>query len=269
MNRVFPRIPGAAGAGSRACGSPRATGVDCARGPPDRGLRPPSPDAMRLLLVEDSPELSVWLAKALTSARYSVDCAADGAQAVGLLRTEDYDVVILDLGLPRVDGHEVLRRLRASRNKVPVLVLTANTSLQARVGSLDLGADDYLAKPFELGELEARLRSLIRRSRGHAEPVIRCGRLRYDSGTRTFEVDGRPLVLTPREGALLEALILKAGRTMSKESLAASLYALDADASLDAIEIYVHRVRRKIEGSDAVIVTLRGLGYILKGQDGV
>lgn len=224
---------------------------------------------MRLLLVEDSPDLSVWLCKALAGASYSIDCVADGAQAESVLRTETYDIVILDLGLPRLSGHNVLRRLRAAGNKVPVLVLTANTTLQARVDSLDLGADDYLAKPFELGELEARLRALIRRAHGHAMPAIRCGSLNYDSGTRIFDIDGRPVVLTPRETAVLEALMLKMGKTLSKESLAASLYAFDSDASTEAIEVYVHRIRRKLEGSSAVIITLRGLGYILKHQDAV
>jgi two-component system, OmpR family, response regulator TctD len=222
---------------------------------------------MRLLLVEDNPELAIWLTKALTSARYSVDCVADGAQGERILRTEDYDVVILDLGLPRLGGHELLKRLRARGSKVPVLVLTANTTLQARVTSLDLGADDYLAKPFELDELEARLRSLVRRSQGYADPVIVCGNLRYDSSTRIFRVEDQALDLTPRENALLEALILKMGKTMSKESLAASLFSLDIDASSDAIEVYVHRVRRKLERSNAVIITLRGLGYILKRED--
>jgi two-component system, OmpR family, response regulator TctD len=224
---------------------------------------------MRLLLVEDSSELTIWLTKALTSARYSVDCVTDGVQGECILRTENYDVVILDLGLPRLGGHELLKRLRARGSKVPVLVLTANTTLQARVASLDLGADDYLAKPFELDELEARLRSLVRRSRGYADPVIRCGNLRYNSSTRLFSVENQALDLTPRENALLEALILKMGKTMSKESLAASLFSFDIDASSDAIEVYVHRVRRKLERSNAVIITLRGLGYILKRKDGI
>jgi two-component system response regulator TctD len=224
---------------------------------------------MRLLLVEDSPDLSVWLTKALINARYSVDCVKDGVQADHVLRTEVYDLVILDLGLPRLGGHEVLKRLRDMGNKVPVLVLTANTTLQARVTSLNLGADDYLAKPFELDELEARVRALIRRAQGHAVPVIHCGNLSYDSSTRIFSIAGQVLSLTPRENAVLEALIMKIGKTMSKESLAASLFAFDTDASNDSIEVYVHRVRKKIERSDAVIITLRGLGYILKQQDAI
>jgi two-component system, OmpR family, response regulator TctD len=224
---------------------------------------------VRLLLVEDNPDLAVWLTRALARARYSVDCAADGTDAEHILRAEKYDVVVLDLGLPRLGGHEVLKRLRARGSKVPVLVLTANTTLHARVSSLDFGADDYLAKPFELDELEARLRSLVRRAQGYADPIIQCGDLRYDGRTRIFSIRERDLVLTPRENALLEALILKMGRTMSKVSLAASLFALDVDASNDAIEVYVHRVRKKLEGSNAVIITLRGLGYILKSHDPV
>lgn len=224
---------------------------------------------MRLLLVEDNPGLAEWLSKALHDEGYTVDCLPDGEHADQVLHTEPYDLVILDLGLPRLDGHGVLRRLRSRGSKVPVLVLTANTKLQARVGSLDLGADDYLAKPFELAELEARVRALLRRAQGHAMPVIYCGDLAYDTVGRRFSIAGDDLVLTPREHTLLAALILKQGRTLSKESLAASLFALEMDVSSDAIEVYVHRVRKKLEASSAAIVTLRGLGYLLKPRDAI
>jgi two-component system response regulator TctD len=222
---------------------------------------------MRILLVEDNPGLAEWLAKALENDRYTVDCIKDGDHADQALRTESYDLVLLDLSLPRLSGHDILKRLRQRANKVPVLVLTANTSLQARVSSLDYGADDYLAKPFELAELEARMRALLRRANDQAMPVIQCGNLSLDSRTRIFSIGDRELALTPREHAVLEALIMKMGRTMSKEALAASLYTLDDDASSDAIEIYIHRVRKKTEASNAVIITLRGLGYMLKQRD--
>jgi len=222
---------------------------------------------MRILLVEDNPGLAEWLAKTLENDRYTVDCIKDGDHADQALRTESYDLVLLDLSLPRLSGHDILKRLRQRGNKVPVLVLTANTSLQARVSSLDFGADDYLAKPFELAELEARMRALLRRANDQAMPVIQCGNLSLDSRTRIFSIADRELALTPREHAVLEALIMKMGRTMSKDALAASLYTLDDDASSDAIEIYIHRVRKKIEASNAVIITLRGLGYMLKQRD--
>lgn len=222
---------------------------------------------MRLLLVEDNPTLAQWLARALGSDRYTVDTVGDGSHASQMLETEAYDLVILDLGLPRMDGHAILRRLRAQGQRVPVLMLTANTTLLARVTSLDLGADDYLAKPFELPELEARIRALLRRANAQALPTIECGDLAYDSQTREFTIGGKPLELTPRERALLEALISKVGRTMSKEALAASLFALEEEVSSDAIEVYVHRVRRKLEASTATIITLRGLGYLLKQQN--
>ena len=221
---------------------------------------------MRILLVEDNQLLSEWLAKALRQARYVVDCMLDGVQADSALAAETYDLVILDLGLPRLGGQEILRRLRARGSDVPVIVLTANNSLEGRVGSLDVGADDYLAKPFELVELEARVRALLRRS-GKKNPQIVCGNLVYDSNRKTFLVGDAHLDLTPREHAVLEALITRLGKTVSKRALVATLCTLDADISQDAIEIYVHRLRKKLDSSDAHIVTLRGLGYLLKQRD--
>ncbi len=221
---------------------------------------------MRILLVEDNQPLSEWLAKALRQARYVVDCVHDGVQADSALAAEAYDLVILDLGLPRLGGQEILRRLRARGGEMPVIILTANNSLEGRVGALDVGADDYLAKPFELVELEARIRALLRRT-GKKNPQIACGNLVYDSNRKMFLVEDRQLDLTPREHAVLEALITRLGKTVSKRALVATLCSLDADMSQDAIEIYVHRLRKKLEGSEASIVTLRGLGYLLKSRD--
>jgi two-component system response regulator TctD len=218
---------------------------------------------VRILLVEDNRELSGWLARTLRD-RYAVECAFDGDDADHRLRTQRYDLVILDLALPKMDGEEVLRRLRTRDPETPVLVLTATNTITGRVGTLDGGADDYMVKPFEVDELEARIRVLLRRHARLKSPQIACGRLTYDTNTRLFAIDGRALALTPREHAVLEALIMNMGKTVSKQALAGTLYTVDDEASPDAIEIYVHRLRKKMEGCDAGIVTLRGLGYLLR-----
>lgn len=223
---------------------------------------------MRILLVEDNRSLSEWLARSLERDRYVVECSYDGEDANRRLAAESYDFVILDLTLPKMSGDEVLRRLRGRDDNLPVLVLTAHDTMKDRVGSLDGGADDFMGKPFEMAELEARMRALLRRTANNKNPVLRCGNLAYDSNTRLFAVADKPLALTPREHAVLEALILKAGRTVSKQALAESLYTIDDQASPDAIEVYVHRLRRKMEGCDASLVTLRGLGYLLR-HDGI
>jgi two-component system response regulator TctD len=219
---------------------------------------------VRILLVEDNRELSGWLARTLQRERYAVECALDGEDADQRLRTERYDLVILDLALPRMEGEEVLRRLRRRDAETPVLVLTATNTMTGRVGALDDGADDYMVKPFEVEELEARIRVLLRRRAHHKTPRIECGGLTYDSNTRLFAVGGGELALTPREHAVLEALVMNMGKTVSKAALAATLFTLDEEASPDAIEVYVHRLRKKMEGSGAAIVTLRGLGYLLR-----
>lgn len=219
---------------------------------------------MRILLVEDNQELAEWLGRTLRRQHYTVDWVGNGADADFLLRSERFDLVILDLTLPKMDGQEVLRRLRGRHNTTPVLVLTANNTTQSRVSELDHGADDYVAKPFEVEELEARIRVLLRRSSQVAQPLVECGDLVYDSNSHEFTLRGQPLALTPRERAVLELLALKLGTTVSKNALAQSLFSLDETLSVDAIEIYVHRLRKKLEGSDAAIVTLRGLGYVLR-----
>lgn len=228
---------------------------------------------MRILLVEDHVELSHWVAKALRDARLTVECAATGADADALLHTQDYALVILDLTLPRMDGLDVLRRLRARggpRGNTPVLILTARGGLEEKVQGLNLGADDYLAKPFELAELEARVKALLRRrfgSGGNEALVQRCGQLSFDTVSRMFHYCGEPLALTPREHAVLEALIARPGRALSKEKLFDEVFALVDDANLDAIELYIHRIRKKLErqaGGNTAIVTLRGIGYLLQ-----
>ncbi|TFW09278.1 response regulator [Oxalobacteraceae bacterium OM1] len=225
---------------------------------------------MRILLVEDHAELSRWLAKALRDARLTVEVADNGAAADTLLHTQDYALVILDLTLPKMDGLEVLKRLRARGSKTPVLVLTARGGLNDRVQGLNLGADDYLAKPFELVELEARVKALLRRSQGAEAVTLTCGALSFDTVSRMFHYGGAPLALTPREHAVLEALITRAGRAVSKEKLFDEVFALDDEANRDAIEIYIHRLRKKLERNEdgrVAITTLRGLGYLLEAAD--
>ncbi|MET3132944.1 two-component system response regulator TctD [Oxalobacteraceae bacterium GrIS 1.11] len=225
---------------------------------------------MRILLVEDHADLSHWLAKALRDARLTVETANNGADADALLHTQDYALVLLDLSLPKMDGLDVLKRLRArggTRGKTPVMILTARGGLDERVQGLNLGADDYLAKPFELAELEARVKALLRRSQGNEALVHQCGALSFDTVTRMFSYSGAALALTPREHAVLEALITRAGRAVSKEKLFDEVFALADDANLDAIELYIHRVRKKLESAApdaAAIITLRGIGYLLQ-----
>jgi len=227
---------------------------------------------MRILLVEDHVELQHWVSKALRDANLTVECASSGADADALLHTQDYALVILDLTLPKMDGLDVLRRLRArggARGNTPVLILTARGGLEEKVQGLNLGADDYLAKPFELAELEARVKALLRRrfGGGHEAVVQRCGGLSFDTVSRMFHYCGEPLALTPREHAVLEALIARPGRALSKDKLFDEVFALVDDANVDAIELYIHRIRKKLERrpeGNAAIVTLRGIGYLLQ-----
>lgn len=221
---------------------------------------------MRVLLVEDNRSLSKWIAKALRHAGMVVDCMHDGVQADHVLLTQTYDVVLLDLSLPRMDGIMVLRNLRARDSRMPVLVLTVRSSIEERVIGLDAGADDYLAKPFDLTELEARIRALVRRSRGSIGHELVLGSLQYDLAGRMFRLGGNTLALTPREHELLELLISRVNSPVSKQVLSDRIVGLDASVSIEAIEIYIHRVRKKLEGSDVHIRTLRGLGYMLEAR---
>jgi two-component system response regulator TctD len=224
---------------------------------------------MRILLVEDHAELSRWIGKALQDARLSVECAMNGADADALLHTQEYALVVLDLTLPKMDGLDVLKRLRARGSKTPVLVLTARGGLNDKVQGLNLGADDYLAKPFELAELEARVKALLRRTQGNEAVTLACGALSFDTVSRMFTYGGAVLALTPREHAVLEVLMMRAGRAVSKDKLFDEVFALDDDANRDAIEIYIHRLRKKLERAEhgrVAITTLRGLGYLLEAK---
>ncbi len=226
------------------------------------------PRHMRILLVEDSRQLSDWLAKTLRRENYVVDCVYDGEDADHALRSQEYALVILDLSLPKVGGIDVLRRLRARGSVVPVLILTANDTVASRVSGLNTGADDYLAKPFDLSELEARIRAQLRRAGNIKNPLVECGTLTFDTNSRQFTLAATPLSLTPRETAVLEALIRRVGKPEGKTALAETVFGFEDEANPNAIEIYVHRVRKKLDGSDVAISTLRGLGYVLRRKNG-
>ena len=219
---------------------------------------------MRILIVEDDPVLADGLTRSLREADYAVDCANDGAEADHVLAAQAFDMVILDLGLPKLDGFEVLRRLRRRGSRVPVMVLTARDALDERVKGLDLGADDYLTKPFDLPELEARVRSLIRRGQSGGGSVLAHGALKLDTAGRRATLNDEPLDLSARELGVLEVLMLRSGRVVNKEQLAERLYGWDEEVGPNAIEVYVHRLRRKLEPAGVTIRTIRGMGYLLE-----
>jgi two-component system OmpR family response regulator len=218
---------------------------------------------MRILLAEDDQIIADGLSRSLRQTGYAMDCAYNGLDADTALLTNTYDLVILDLGLPKLSGLDVLRRLRSRNSKVPVLILTALDGINDRVKGLDLGADDYMAKPFELPELEARVRALTRRSSG-TTPVIQCGLLVFDQADRTAQIDGAILDLSARELGLLEVLLSRVGRLVSKDQLVDHLCGWGEEVSHNAIEVYVHRLRKKIESGGVRITTVRGLGYCLE-----
>ncbi len=219
---------------------------------------------MRLLLVEDDPILRDGIMRSLLQAGYSIDSATDGIEADHLLAVQHYDLLILDLGLPRKDGLEVLRKLRLRDQATPVLIATARDSVNDRVAGLDLGADDYLTKPFDLAEFEARIRALVRRGQGAHVSQLTVGPLRLDLTGRRAYLDNEPLDLSAREVGVLEVLMLRAGRVVSKSQLAEKLSNWDTEIGANAIEVYVHRLRKKLEPSQISIRTIRGLGYLLE-----
>ncbi len=219
---------------------------------------------MKILLVEDDPTLGDAVMRAIRQAGFAVDWTRDGVQADNALADYAYDAVLLDLGLPRREGLDVLRRLRKRGATLPVMILTARDSVEERVRGLDAGADDYLLKPFALDEMLARLRALLRRAHGVVDTEIRVGRLCFDSVKRQARIDEVPLSLSAREIEVLEILLSHAGRVTAKEAIADRLTGWDEEVGENAVEVYIHRLRRKLEGSDAVIRTLRGLGYLLE-----
>jgi two-component system OmpR family response regulator len=220
---------------------------------------------MRALVVEDEPQLAAQLAEALGEAGYAVDVAHDGEEGHFLGDTEPYDVVVLDLGLPKLDGISVLRRWRGDGRDMPVLILTARERWSEKVTGFDSGADDYVTKPFQMEEILARLRALMRRAAGHASAELTCGPVSLDAGTARVTVDGATVKLTAHEFKLLSYLIHHQGKIVSRTELTEHIYAQDFDRDSNTIEVFVGRLRRKL-GVD-VIRTKRGLGYVMTADD--
>ena len=220
---------------------------------------------MRILIAEDDQVLADAILRSLRGSGAVADHVDNGSKAdAALLTNHEFDLLILDLGLPRMHGLEVLKRLRARGSALPVLVLTAADSVEERVRGLDLGADDYMAKPFSLQELEARVRALTRRGLGTTTNLLRHGPLTYDPVGRTASIDGMAVELSGRELGLLEVLLQRAGRMVSKDQLVEHLCGWGEEVSNNAIEVYVHRLRKKIEQGPIRIATVRGLGYCLQ-----
>jgi two-component system OmpR family response regulator len=220
---------------------------------------------MRILIAEDDRVIADGLLRALRASGAAVDHVDSGTEAdAALMTNKEFDLLILDLGLPKMHGLEVLRKLRARGSSLPVLILTAADSVEERVKGLDYGADDYMAIPFSLQEMEARVRALIRRRMGGASDSIRHGPLVYDQAGRVASIDGKMIDLSARELGLLEVLLQRAGRMVSKDQLVERLCEWGEEVSNNAIEVYIHRLRRKIEKGPIRIATVRGLGYCLE-----
>jgi two-component system OmpR family response regulator len=220
---------------------------------------------MRILVVEDDPDLARQLKTALTGAGYAVDVAPDGEEGHFLGDTEPYDAVILDLGLPKIDGVTVLNRWRRAGRSMPVLILTARDRWSEKVAGFDAGADDYVGKPFQMEEVLARIRALIRRAAGHAKAELECGALRINSGTGRVTVDGVPIKLTAQEFRLLDYLMHHQGKIVSRTELVEHIYEQDFDRESNTIEVFVGRLRKKLGAN--YITTVRGLGYRLAAPE--
>ena len=220
---------------------------------------------MRILVVEDEPTLLAQLAHAITAAGHTVETAADGATAQYLGEEENFDAVVLDLGLPVVDGLSVLRHWRAQGRQMPVLILTARSAWHEKVTGMDAGADDYLSKPFHMEELLARLRALLRRLSPHSSAEWQCGSIRLDTRQATVSVDGQPLILTSHEFKILSLLMQRMGEVLSRTELSEHLYPHDSERDSNTIEVFVGRLRKKLPPGS--IETVRGLGYRLHAAD--
>ena len=216
---------------------------------------------MRVLVVEDDPLLGDGIRAGLAHSGFATDWVRDGMAAQLALDSGSPDAVVLDLGLPRLAGLELLRRLRAAGNKTPVVIVTARDAVEDRIKGLDSGADDYVVKPFDLQELAARLRALIRRAAGEASPLVRIGEVELDPAARRVRFRDAPVELPAREFALLHALMLSAGRVLTREQLAERLYAWGEEVESNAIDVHVHHLRRKL--APQVIRTVRGVGYVM------
>ena len=218
---------------------------------------------MRILLVEDDPELGDGLTVGLRQAGFAVDWLRDGHAADLALRDESFDLVVLDLGLPRMSGMEVLKRARDRGQSLPILILTARDATGDKVSGLDAGADDYMIKPFDISEFEARVRMLLRRQAGLRSSAITYGGVALDLNSRTFSAEGTPLDIPARELGLLEILFMRAGKVVAKEAIMQSLAAFDDDLSANAIEQYVSRLRKRLAPHGLTVRTARGIGYYL------
>ena len=218
---------------------------------------------MRILIAEDDAALSEALRFSLTQAGYAVDHVANGLAADEALKSEGFGLLILDLGLPKLDGFEVLRRLRKRNTTLPVLILSGREEPEEKVTGLDLGADDYLVKPFSLSELQARVRALLRRGAGVASPTLQYGDLNFDTVGRVASVAGKPLQLSLHEAGVLEILLRRFGRVVSKEQLVEQIYSYDKEVTHNAIEVYIHRVRKKLADSGVEVRTHYGRGYVI------
>lgn len=220
---------------------------------------------MNILLVEDDPVLVDGLLYTLNKSGYTMTSATNGTYAEQLVQAQDFDLILLDLGLPDMDGLSLLRRLRSRKIPIPILILTARDGINDRIDGIEQGADDYLTKPFELRELEARIKALIRRCYGGFSNTITIGRLTLDTQNHQVSGDGIPIMLSAREYGVLEILMMLAGKVVSKDRIAQRLAADNSEALADnAIEVYIHRVRKRIEAYGVVILTIRGLGYLLE-----
>jgi two-component system OmpR family response regulator len=219
---------------------------------------------MRLLLVEDDLPLAEALLSLLVSSGHAVDCVHDGEAAKALVATEEFDLMILDLNLPELDGLSVLRHMRAQGNRAAVMILTARGAAEDRVRGLDLGADDYMAKPFDIREFEARVRSLLRRQAGLRSSTVTLGALSLDLTSRQFSGHGQVIDLPPRERALLELLVMRAGKVVAKEAIVQSVTSLEDILSDNAIEQYISRLRRRLQPLGLNLRTVRGIGYLLE-----
>ena len=222
---------------------------------------------MRVLLVEDDTDLASWLTQALMGRGFQVDWAEDGRIAELRIAAEDFDVILLDLGLPSLSGADLLARLKSRRNDTLVLVMTARDSLAQRVALLRDGADDFVGKPFAIEELEVRIQALIRRSHGRARGIYSCGPLQFDQASQRFSMSDKVLNLSPREHAVLRLLIQKQGDPLSKQQIVDRLVSMESDLNPDAVEVIVHRLRKKLGEGRVQIVTLRGVGYLLEPED--
>ncbi|AOE86603.1 response regulator [Pseudomonas sp. TCU-HL1] len=219
---------------------------------------------MRLLLVEDDNALGAGVRTGLRQEGYTIDWLTDGASALHALQTEDFDLAILDLGLPRLDGVQVLQKLRAGGSTLPVLVLTARDALEDRIIGLDAGADDYLVKPFDLNELKARLRALLRRSAGRPQVLIEHAGVVLDPTSQQVSYQGNPVQLTPKEYQLLHELLSQPGKVLTRERLVQTLYGWDEEAESNTLEVHIHHLRKKL--SSDLIRTVRGIGYLVDAR---